>query len=436
LSDPNGRCGDIYIEYNIDTYNLSEVNNASFWASGGLYNWSDSYSFTLQNSFGSGTIKLRTTDYNHGSPIQRKDASFPHQISENYDGQAVDNYERKFRNWQFPTGSSNSNCYDLSVNNLGNRTSNSVQARYAAKCNISFAYKYQGKSDNSGMLYVNSNYYNSPTSSFGMYDDNTQSATANSQTLYSVIYSFASWKKVVGSDTTTESTSQTLNFTPSSHATYIAYVIPVKPESKAINYIGNTGDYIHLTWSENSNDDSRITHYQVWRRVRHNGVTGNATLLTTLDRGTTSFIDYDYLYTSSYTDDLLWYDVKPQLDLSSGTVYSDDNWQAVYGRLDPSVERGNNLAIMNIVPSDYSITSYPNPFNPTTVIRYALPEECEVSLKVYNILSQEVASLVNEAKSAGSHTVNFNANNLPSGIYIARLQAGSKVLSIKLQLVK
>lgn len=65
-----------------------------------------------------------------------------------------------------------------------------------------------------------------------------------------------------------------------------------------------------------------------------------------------------------------------------------------------------------------------------------MPEAGAVTLKVFNILSQEVASLVDENKAAGTYQVNFNAKNLPTGIYVARLQAGSKVMSIKLQLIK
>lgn len=102
-----------------------------------------------------------------------------------------------------------------------------------------------------------------------------------------------------------------------------------------------------------------------------------------------------------------------------------------------SAENGNKLMEETAqIPVEYSIASFPNPFNPTTVIKYSVTNTENVSIKVYNMLSQEVAVLVNETKSAGTHQVSFNAGNLPSGVYIARIQAGSFSKSIKMQLVK
>ena len=68
--------------------------------------------------------------------------------------------------------------------------------------------------------------------------------------------------------------------------------------------------------------------------------------------------------------------------------------------------------------------NYPNPFNPTTKIEYSIPRNGIVTLKVYNTLGQEVASLVNEIEETGNHKVTFNAANLSSGVYYYRLQAG------------
>ena len=82
------------------------------------------------------------------------------------------------------------------------------------------------------------------------------------------------------------------------------------------------------------------------------------------------------------------------------------------------------------------LNNYPNPFNPATIIKYQIPKLSFVTLKVYDVLGSEIATLVNEEKPAGSYEVEFNAASLPSGIYFYRLQAGSFVETKKMVLMK
>ncbi len=80
----------------------------------------------------------------------------------------------------------------------------------------------------------------------------------------------------------------------------------------------------------------------------------------------------------------------------------------------------------NEIPVEYKLTqNYPNPFNPSTMIEYSIINPEFVTLKVYNILGQEVATLVNEFKNPGNYSVRFNAGNLSSGVYIYKLQTES-----------
>ncbi len=88
-------------------------------------------------------------------------------------------------------------------------------------------------------------------------------------------------------------------------------------------------------------------------------------------------------------------------------------------------------------PDKYSLNqNYPNPFNPTTTIQFSLPKAGEVTLKIYNLLGEEVKTLVEEYREAGKHSVQFNASQLASGIYLYRLQAGSFVETKKMILLR
>jgi Secretion system C-terminal sorting domain len=90
-----------------------------------------------------------------------------------------------------------------------------------------------------------------------------------------------------------------------------------------------------------------------------------------------------------------------------------------------------------IIPTIYKLSqNYPNPFNPSTTIEYSIPKTSFVSLKIYDILGTEVATLVNEEKPAGNYQVSFDASSLSSGVYFYRLPAGSFVETKKMILLK
>ncbi len=88
-------------------------------------------------------------------------------------------------------------------------------------------------------------------------------------------------------------------------------------------------------------------------------------------------------------------------------------------------------------PTEFSLSpNYPNPFNPSTNIQFTLAKAARVELKVYNILGQEVATLVNGNENAGVHSVTFNAANLASGVYLYKIVAGDFVSARKMLLLK
>lgn len=89
---------------------------------------------------------------------------------------------------------------------------------------------------------------------------------------------------------------------------------------------------------------------------------------------------------------------------------------------DPST----GIAEKTDIPIRYTLyQNYPNPFNPSTSIEFALPKTSHVTLKIFNILGEEVATLVSDRLTSGTYSYEWNASNMASGIYLYRLHAGS-----------
>ena len=104
--------------------------------------------------------------------------------------------------------------------------------------------------------------------------------------------------------------------------------------------------------------------------------------------------------------------------------------------LAPSLSVGVNTESEELPAEVALLGNYPNPFNPETAIRYALPQAGNVRLAVYDLLGQEVAVLVDGSRPAGHHTVRFDGDDLSSGSYVYRLQVGEEVVVRTMMLVK
>lgn len=92
---------------------------------------------------------------------------------------------------------------------------------------------------------------------------------------------------------------------------------------------------------------------------------------------------------------------------------------------------------VNALPTEFTLyQNYPNPFNPSTQIRFDIPQNGKVTLDVFNMLGQKVATLVNKDLSTGTHSVNFDATNLSSGMYLYKLTSGNSTITQKMMLIK
>jgi len=211
------------------------------------------------------------------------------------------------------------------------------------------------------------------------------------------------------------------------------YTIPQPPKPPLTFNVNSDSIRVILNWTIDE-----LNPPENFRVYRSSGRRYNTPLLIAqLSSTTRSFIDTilqantDYYY---YLACVGPYQqggpTTPPGRLESSRFYT-QTYNPVNVSIGTSVDDGINAI------NTYSLSqNYPNPFNPSTKIKYSIPETGYVKLKVFDILGNEVATLVNEEKAPGNYTAVLNASSFASGVYIYRLQAGSFMKTRKMILVK
>ncbi len=205
----------------------------------------------------------------------------------------------------------------------------------------------------------------------------------------------------------------------------------------ALAAIPDNNNNPRIVWGKfPGNPVGSISGYKIYRSGEHapGQQPGSFSHLTTVNSDASSYIDNtvtmgtDYSARSYYVTCV--YDGERDGLLETGPT------NTVEVRLEiPQKSSDDNSDILD----NYSYRlhqNYPNPFNPSTVISYQIPADNFVTLKVFDVLGREVAELVNTYKEAGTHSVEFNATDLPSGIYLYRIQVGNYTETQKLILQK
>jgi len=203
-----------------------------------------------------------------------------------------------------------------------------------------------------------------------------------------------------------------------------------------------TGSYVtvnnvkhpYLSWTV---PQGRGGSYQIYRYLcppSGGDCFGSASLIATTS--ITHYTDLDFVYVKINPVSLAWYYVRADSGTSAPSNHVGIGTNAAQVQMHQNQEEESG-ELKEQKPDAFELfQNYPNGFNPTTQIRYALPFDADVSLKVYDMLGRVVATLVEENQSAGFKTVEFNADKLSSGIYIYRLIAGDFTAVKKMIIVK
>lgn len=238
---------------------------------------------------------------------------------------------------------------------------------------------------------------------------------------------------------------------------------PSKPKNVKVTklFVGSPGSgtfHPRITWDQNLEPDFYNSSFNGPNQIepKYEVYRGDSaiceiqpvyTLIATIASDSIEFIDssitlifYDSLYyVEPCYDEYLTYSYKIVAKDNRGnrSLKSERGLVSGYETCGNS-ELGDNLVVSqnNDSPKEFSVINYPNPFNPVTNIKFNLPMDIFVSLKIYDVLGREIKELVNEFKAAGRYSVTFDGSNFSSGIYYYKIEAGNFSQVKKMLLIK
>ncbi len=208
------------------------------------------------------------------------------------------------------------------------------------------------------------------------------------------------------------------------------------PAPPVLVYVGKntpTSNLIRVFWKANPELD--VTGYEVWRGFSASPSVPPTTWSLKAAVGGTSWIEDDFIIGGSWAHNYAHYRIKAQDSQNQLSAVSNSMAVAVGAMLPKTAgEEGHRHQFLLAQNS-------PNPFNPTTRISYEIPEAGHVTLKIFNAVGQHVATLVNDYQEAGAKEITWNGkddsgNEVASGLYLYRLQAGDQIKTMKMNLLK
>ncbi|MFA5832140.1 MAG: S8/S53 family peptidase [Bacteroidota bacterium] len=200
---------------------------------------------------------------------------------------------------------------------------------------------------------------------------------------------------------------------------YKAVQPPAAPQN--LSYINN-GGHPKISWSANSEWD--VTKYEIWRDMG-----SGYSKIAEVNSPTTSYDDYDLTIGGSNPNSA-WYYVKAK-DLTNLLSNGSSSLRVRYSGV-----QNEMLEIVQIPSHPTLYQNFPNPFNPTTTIKYSVPNEQYVSIKIFNGVGQEITTITEGVKQPGFYQIEYDAKHLSSGLYFYTMSTGNTKITQKMLLQK
>jgi len=212
--------------------------------------------------------------------------------------------------------------------------------------------------------------------------------------------------------------------------------------NKNVSSAMRTGlDYVWISYYEDDCNNHQPNWQQVFDSLHTlfpNSKIGIGECGTTKSKKKSTYINRYYkmnINTPNYVGGYFWWYYRQDCVPHTKTLWATIN-AAINSAPGEFTDNGQNIFNENSDNNYFLGNNYPNPFNPTTRISYTLPEDNFVTLKIYDNLGREVATLVNETKTEGSYSVDFNARNFSTGVYYYKLVAGNFTDTKRMLLIK
>ena len=364
-------------------------------------------SITVNNDFSGGRVLIGGNETDAGSYNVNWTGSLSLCAK---DSQLSGSYRRSFSRWTINPGTSS--VYSLSFNDPARAVT--YTAHFDTLYSVTFQNSFPGESG--GTITVSSASKGAPYSTY-VKKGLGITAQAEYQVINYIEYAFDHWQDNWQTNPRT--------FTPGDNSTYTANFTakPLAPTS--LNQVASIGQNVHLTWTDNANT-TRVTQYHIYRSCE-GGEERN--LVATAYKGLQSWTDPDVTVKGTKDGPLITYDVCGVDSVTSNE--GDCASVSQYGYYVPRIvqpEEPKAWKESAEMPKEYSVGSYPNPFNPSTTISYSLPNNSSVKLDIYDVAGRKVRSLLDESKSAGYHNVVWNGRDengreVASGMYLYRFTA-------------